>query len=128
MNTLILTTPSLQQAARLRRDCCRLPQQRLSWPELVCREVHHHVVVSGGRAAALEIMIGTSAVKNLIREGKIHQLPSVIQTSQNVGMRTMEMSLLELLANNLITGETALEKGLDPKLVQSSEQENHAMQ
>lgn len=84
--------------------------------------------ISGGRAAALEIMIGTNAVKNLIREGKIHQLPSVIQTSQNVGMRTMEMSLLELLANNLITGETAIEKGLDPKLVDSAEQENHAMQ
>jgi twitching motility protein PilT len=80
--------------------------------------------VGGGRVAALEIMIGTNAVKNLIREGKIHQLPSAIQTSQNVGMKSMEMSLLEHLANNLITAETALEKGLNPALV--PEGSNHS--
>lgn len=79
--------------------------------QTLCRKI------GGGRVAALEIMIGTNAVKNLIREGKIHQLPSAIQTSQNIGMRTMEMSLLEFLSNNLITAETAIEKGLDPKLV-----------
>lgn len=74
-------------------------------------------VGGSGRAAALEIMIGTSAVRNLIREGKIHQLPSVLQTSQNVGMKTMETSLLELLADNLISPETALEKGLNPSML-----------
>ncbi len=74
-------------------------------------------VGGSGRAAALEIMIGTSAVRNLIREGKIHQLPSVLQTSQNVGMKTMETALLELLANNLISAETALEKGLNPSML-----------
>ncbi len=79
--------------------------------QTLCRKV------GGGRVAALEIMIGTNAVKNLIREGKIHQLPSAIQTSQKIGMRTMEMSLLEFLSNNLITAETAIEKGLDPKLI-----------
>jgi twitching motility protein PilT len=73
--------------------------------------------IGGGRAAALEIMIGTSAVRNLIREGKIHQLPSTLQTGQSVGMRTMESSLLELLESNIITAETALEKGLDPRLL-----------
>ncbi len=73
--------------------------------------------IGGGRAAALEIMIGTSAVRNLIREGKIHQLPSTLQTGQSVGMRTMESSLLELMGNNTITAETALEKGLDPRLL-----------
>lgn len=80
--------------------------------------------IGGGRAAALEIMIGTSAVRNLIREGKIHQLPSVIQTSQNVGMRTMEMSLIELLSNNLITAETAIEKGLNPQLVEGGNEKS----
>ncbi len=66
--------------------------------------------VGGGRVAALEILIGTTAVKNLIREGKIHQIPSVMQTSQNVGMQTMEMHLQELVDRNLITRETAIEK------------------
>lgn len=79
--------------------------------QTLCRKI------GGGRVAALEIMIGTNAVKNLIREGKIHQLPSAIQTSQNVGMKSMEMSLLEHLTNNLITAETAIEKGLNPALV-----------
>ncbi len=66
--------------------------------------------VGGGRAAALEILIGTTAVRNLIREGKIHQIPSVMQTSQNVGMQTLEMHLKELVARNLISRETAIEK------------------
>src|SRR5215475_11757982 len=47
--------------------------------------------VGGGRAAALEILIGTTAVRNLIRENKIHQIPSAMQTSQAAGMKTMDM-------------------------------------
>lgn len=66
--------------------------------------------IEGGRVAALEIMVGTTAVRNLIREGKIHQLPGVIQTSQNVGMQTLEMHLRELVGRNVITRETAIEK------------------
>jgi twitching motility protein PilT len=66
--------------------------------------------LGGGRSAALEILIGTTAVRNLIRENKIHQIPSLMQTSQNVGMRTMEMSLVELVQKNLISPETAIEK------------------
>ena len=66
--------------------------------------------VGGGRVAALEILMGTVAVRNLIREGKIHQIPSVMQISQNVGMQTLEMHLQELVAQNLITRETAIEK------------------
>jgi len=66
--------------------------------------------VGGGRVAGLEILMGTVAVRNLIREGKIHQIPSVMQTSQNVGMQTMEMHLRELVDKNLITRETAIEK------------------
>jgi len=49
-----------------------------------------------GRMAALEIMVATTAVKNLIREGKTHQLPSIIQTSQKVGMQNMEQVLKNL--------------------------------
>lgn len=66
--------------------------------------------VGGGRVAGLEIMLGNTAVRNLIREGKIHQLPSVLQTSQNVGMQTLEMHLRELVERGLISRETAIEK------------------
>jgi twitching motility protein PilT len=66
--------------------------------------------VGGGRVAALEILVGTTAVRNLIREGKIHQIPSVMQTSANVGMQTLEAELLSLEARGIITRETAIEK------------------
>jgi twitching motility protein PilT len=75
--------------------------------------------IGGGRVAALEIMMGTSAVRNLIREGKIHQLPSTIQTSQGAGMRLMEASLVELAEKNLITQEHAIEKSGNPNLFSS---------
>lgn len=76
--------------------------------------------IGGGRVAALEIMIGTTAVRNLIREGKIHQLPSVIQTSQNIGMQLMEVSVLSLFEKNLITRETAMDKSGNPNLFAST--------
>jgi twitching motility protein PilT len=72
--------------------------------------------VGGGRVAGLEILMGTVAVRNLIREGKIHQIPSVMQISQNVGMQTLEMHLSELVDQNLITRETAMEKSGNPDL------------
>jgi twitching motility protein PilT len=66
--------------------------------------------VGGGRAAGLEVLLGTTAVRNLIREGKIHQIASVMQTSQGIGMQTMEMHLRELVDKNIISRETAIEK------------------
>ena len=66
--------------------------------------------VGGGRIAALEILIGTSAVRNLIREGKIHQIPSMMQTSQNIGMRTMAMTIKEMFEKGLIGEEVVIEK------------------
>jgi twitching motility protein PilT len=53
--------------------------------------------IGGGRVAAYEILIGTSAVRNLIRTAKTYQLPSTMQTSKDVGMVTMNDSLLELV-------------------------------
>ena len=50
-----------------------------------------------GRVAALEIMINNSAISNLIRNEKIHQIPSVMQTNKAAGMQTLEMALRELL-------------------------------
>ncbi len=49
--------------------------------------------LGGGRCAAIEIMQGTSAIKNLIREGKTHQMYSIIETNQQIGMQTMDASL-----------------------------------
>ena len=66
--------------------------------------------IGGGRVPALEILMGTTAVRNLIREGKIHQIPSVMQTSQGAGMQTLEMHLRELVEKGQITRETAIEK------------------
>jgi twitching motility protein PilT len=60
-----------------------------------------------GRIAAVEIMLGSTAVKNLIRDGKLFQLPNVIRTSRDAGMVSMDESLAELYARDLITGETA---------------------
>ena len=61
----------------------------------------------GGRVAAHEIMIGTAAIRNLIREGKIAQMYSAIQTGQAAGMTTLDQSLQELLAKGVVSREEA---------------------
>src|SRR6202000_1639234 len=61
--------------------------------------------VGGGRVAAHEIMIGTPAIRNLIREGKIAQMYSAIQTGQASGMQTLDQCLQELMSKGLITKE-----------------------
>jgi twitching motility protein PilT len=70
--------------------------------------------VSGGRIAAHEIMIGTPAIRNLIREGKVAQMYSAIQTGANVGMQTMDQCLEGLLQKNQITRQVAREKAKIP--------------
>ena len=70
--------------------------------------------VGGGRIAACEILVGAPAVRNLIREGKIHQIPSSMQTGQKLGMQTLDMALQDLLARNLITREEAQIKAANP--------------
>lgn len=57
---------------------------------------------SGGRVAALEVMTGSDAVRNLIRENKGHQLTSVIQTSKHEGMQTLNSSLAELIRSGQV--------------------------
>ncbi|HYD33274.1 MAG TPA: type IV pilus twitching motility protein PilT [Methylophilaceae bacterium] len=56
-----------------------------------------------GRVAAHEIMIGTPAIRNLIRENKIAQMYSAIQTGQNIGMQTLDQNLKELVQRNVIS-------------------------
>ncbi len=69
---------------------------------------------TGGRIAALEILIGTPAVRNLIREGKVHQIPSVMQTGQKSGMQTLDMSLIDLVRRKLVSVEEAQSRTLTP--------------
>ena len=63
-----------------------------------------------GRRAALEIMVGTSAIANLIRENKIHQIPSMIQTGKKDGMQLPDQHILEYLMSGVITAEEAYMK------------------
>jgi twitching motility protein PilT len=63
--------------------------------------------VGGGRIAAHEIMIGSPAIRNLIREGKVAQMYSAIQTGQAQGMQTLDQNLQELMMKGLITKEEA---------------------
>jgi len=66
-----------------------------------------------GRCAALEIMIVTPAVANLIREGKTYQLPGVIQTGKKFGMITLEDSIMDLLKKRWISPEEAYDKAVE---------------
>ena len=70
--------------------------------------------IGGGRVASHEIMIGTPAIRNLIREDKVAQMYSAIQTGAAYGMVTMDQSLKNLLARGLITPEAAREKAKVP--------------
>lgn len=73
--------------------------------------------VDGDRTAALEIMVATPAIKNLIREGKTHQIESSIQTGSKYGMRTMDMELATLYREGIITQETAMNSAIDREIL-----------
>ncbi|OFI05433.1 twitching mobility protein [Clostridium acetireducens DSM 10703] len=69
-----------------------------------------------GRIAATEIMISTPAIKNMIREGKIHQIESSMQTGSKHGMQTMDMSLVDLYKKGLISYNSALSYSVDKEM------------
>ena len=69
-----------------------------------------------GRVAALEVMTGTTAIRNLIREGKIHQIPGTMQVSQKDGMQTMDMALVDLASRGVVTQEEAQSRSMTPNL------------
>ncbi|HHJ4328363.1 TPA: type IV pilus twitching motility protein PilT [Klebsiella pneumoniae] len=71
--------------------------------------------VGGGRVAAHEIMIGTPAIRNLIREDKVAQMYSAIQTGGSLGMQTLDSCLKTLLSKGLISREAAKEKAKSPE-------------
>ncbi len=71
--------------------------------------------ISGGRLVAHEIMLATTAIRTAIREGKTHQIDSIIQTSSEAGMNTLESSLAQLVRDGKITIETAKTYALRPE-------------
>ncbi len=73
--------------------------------------------VGGGRVAAIEIMLGTPAVKNLIRDGKIHQIPNIMLTQSRIGMVLLDNALLNLYKKGLITRESVFDYCNDPEEV-----------
>ena len=68
-----------------------------------------------GRVAAHEIMIGTSAIRNLIREAKVAQMYSAIQTGSSVGMQTLDQNLTDLVRRNIISAAEARTKAKTPE-------------
>ena len=68
-----------------------------------------------GRVAAHEIMLGTAAIRNLIRENKLAQMYSSIQTGQNVGMQTLDQCLADLVRRNLISSAEARARAKFPE-------------
>ncbi|GLZ85202.1 twitching mobility protein [Metapseudomonas resinovorans] len=71
--------------------------------------------IGGGRVAAHEIMIGTPAIRNLIREDKVAQMYSAIQTGGSLGMQTLDMCLKGLVSKGLVSRESAREKAKSPE-------------
>ena len=69
-----------------------------------------------GRVAAHEIMIGTPAIRNLIRENKVAQMYSSIQTSQSIGMQTLDQCLVEMVRRNLVSAAEARVRAVNKDL------------
>jgi twitching motility protein PilT len=71
----------------------------------------------GGRIAAHEIMIGTPAIRNLIREDKVAQMYSAIQTGQSVGMQTLDQNLKEMVTKGIVNRAEAQKKAMNPATI-----------
>jgi twitching motility protein PilT len=87
--------------------------------QMLCKKV------GGGRVAALEIMFSVPAISNLIRESKIFQIPSIMQTGRKLGMCTMNDSLLKLAKDGVISVEEALAKSYDKATLTTQLQQNN---
>jgi len=79
-----------------------------------------------GRVAAFEIMLGTPAVKNLIREAKSHELPNVINLSNKDGMQTLNQALADLVRRGIVSQEEAVMKSSNPEALKKLLQFHHA--
>lgn len=99
IDRIIDVFPSAQQA-QIRTQFSETIQAVISQTLLRTRD-------GKGRVAALEIMIGTAAIRNLIREGKVSQIPSSIQTGHKFGMQTMDAAIKELIAKRIVDADVA---------------------
>jgi twitching motility protein PilT len=87
--------------------------------QMLCKKV------GGGRVAALEVMFSVPAIANLIRESKIFQIPSIMQTGRKLGMCLMNDSLLKLAKDSVIGAEEALAKSYDKATLTTLLQQNN---
>jgi twitching motility protein PilT len=74
---------------------------------MLCRKI------GGGRVPALEVMLGVSSISNLIREAKIFQIPSIMQTAKRIGMCLMNDSFLDLVKKGVVEPREAYVKAVD---------------
>jgi twitching motility protein PilT len=91
------------------------PQIRSQLSNILMAIVSQRLIpaIGGGRIAASEILVGTPAVRNIIREGKTHQLEAVIQTGAEFGMQSMDKTLVELIHSGTITYDDARNYAID---------------
>jgi twitching motility protein PilT len=82
--------------------------------QTLCRKI------GGGRVAALEVLIATQAISNLIREGKTFQIPSMMQVGKAVGMVSLNEALLELVTKKLVAPDEAYSKAVDKPAFEAS--------
>lgn len=73
--------------------------------------------IDGGRIAAFEVLINTSAVRSLIADGKVHMLPSYLETGTEYGMMTMEMSLAKLVKDGIVHADDAIAAAPNPSVL-----------
>jgi len=69
--------------------------------------------IGGGRIAAAEIMVANSAIRSLIRDGKTHQIDSMIQTGASAGMQTMDATLAKLVKSGTVSYNDARDFAVD---------------
>lgn len=91
------------------------PQIRAQLANILMAIVSQRLVptIGGGRVAAAEVLVATPAVRNIIREGKTHQLEAVIQTGAEFGMQSMDKTLVNLIHDGTITYEEARNVAID---------------
>ena len=70
-----------------------------------------------GRVVAVEVMLANSAIRSLIREDKVHQIPNVLQTSSQIGMQMLDQALQSLVHAGEVTLEDALARARDPQML-----------
>jgi twitching motility protein PilT len=106
------------------------PQIRVQLANALTAIVHQRLLprATGGMVAAYEVLVATSAVRNLVKEGKTNQLRNQVLTGQRDGMQTLEMSLTELVAGGVVRHEEAVARAAYPREVAPPPPQHHQHQ